>query len=156
MFCYSCSLFYAFNPYKSPQKKRPSLVLGAPTAVLISFKHLPGSWLSGPWESGNTPVHTASHRSNTPGRRRRHMENTGLCYEKNIATQVHPSTTLCLSGFISHGTYSSYKKTKQKPRHQETNCDVSLVIIWSDAYRVKLTVLWQHGNVITQYILWWR
>lgn len=38
----------------------------------ISVKHLPGSWLSGPWECGNTPVHTASHRSNTPGRRRKH------------------------------------------------------------------------------------
>lgn len=44
-----------------------SSVLCVHTAVQISVKHLPASWRSGPWEYGNTPVHTASHKSNSPG-----------------------------------------------------------------------------------------
>lgn len=32
--------------------------------------YLPGSWPSGPWEYGNTPEHTALHRSSIPARRR--------------------------------------------------------------------------------------
>lgn len=38
-----------------------------PHTVQISVEHLPASWRSGPWEYGNTPVRTASHKSKSPG-----------------------------------------------------------------------------------------
>lgn len=68
----NCRIMLSY-PYKTQQTKTAQLSVVYPHSTA---KHLPESWLSGPWECGNTPVHTASHRSNTPGRGTWHTENT--------------------------------------------------------------------------------